>query len=120
MRSYALADRPSFLVDTLTVCNWEKNRTSPRYYLFPKIMEFLGYNPLQSDATTLGEKIKQCRIREGLSLRRLARELGIDPGTIANWERGRSNPKRAFMSWLDEMLNQEHLNEQGSRLLPGG
>jgi len=61
-------------VDTLTICNWENNLTNPRLYLLPKIYHFLGCNPSQSNATTLGEKIKEHRIQKGLSLRKLAKE----------------------------------------------
>ncbi|MBI1805107.1 MAG: helix-turn-helix transcriptional regulator [Ignavibacteriae bacterium] len=72
---------------TSTITNWEKNRTSPRLRLLPSVFGFLGYNPLQSNPNSLGEKIKQYRIQKGLSLRRLAKELGIDPGTLERWER---------------------------------
>ena len=73
-----------------SVTNWERNRTSPRLFLIPKIIKFLGYDPLQGDATNIGEKIKRYRIQKGLSLRKLAKELGIDPTTLARWERGES------------------------------
>jgi transcriptional regulator with XRE-family HTH domain len=78
---------------TSTVTNWEKNRKSPRLYLMPKIIEFLCHNPLQSNATTLGERIKQYRIQKGLILRRLAEELGVDPGTLTRWEREEVEPR---------------------------
>jgi transcriptional regulator with XRE-family HTH domain len=78
---------------TSTVTNWEKNRTSPRLYLLPHIIKFLGYDPLQSNPSTLGERIKQYRIQKGLSLKRLAKELGVDPGTLATWEKGNSEPR---------------------------
>jgi transcriptional regulator with XRE-family HTH domain len=85
-------------VDTLTICNWEKNRTNPRRYLLPKINHFLCYNPLRSHATSLGEKIKQCRIQKGLSFGRLAKELGVDPGTLSRREKGRSKPKNCIQA----------------------
>jgi len=91
-------------VDTLTICNWEKNRTSTRLYLLPKIIEFLGYNPLQSNAITLGEKIKQYRIQKGLSLRKLAKGLRIDPGTLAKWEKGMREPQRMLKERLNLFL----------------
>jgi transcriptional regulator with XRE-family HTH domain len=59
-----------------TVTNWEKGRTTPRLYLLPNGVEFLGYFPIESNATSLGEQIKAYRIREGLSLRRMAKILG--------------------------------------------
>ena len=72
---------------TSTVTNWKKNRTNTRLYLILKIIQFLGYNPLQGDASTLGEKIRRNRILRGLSLRKLAKEMGVDPGTLSNWEK---------------------------------
>ena len=78
---------------TSTVTNWEKNRTSPRLYLLPEIIKFLGYDPLQSNPSTLGERIKQYRIQKGVSLRKLAKELDVDPGSLATWENGNSEPR---------------------------
>jgi len=91
-------------VDTLTVCNWENNLTTPRLYLLPKICHFLGSNPLQVNPTTLGEKIKQYRIQKGLSLRKLAKELDIDPGTLARWEKYMREPKGKLRVRLDPFL----------------
>jgi len=88
-----------------TVTNWEKHRTSPRLYLVPKIIEFLGYDPLQSNATTLGEKIKQYRIQRGLSLRKLAKELGVDPGTLARREVGESELCGKLKKRINSFLN---------------
>ncbi len=48
-------------VTTSSVTNWEKNRTSPRLYLLSKIIEFLCCDPVQSGATSLGEKSRQYR-----------------------------------------------------------
>ena len=73
---------------TSTVTNWEKNRSYPRLYLLPKTIKFLGYHPLQSNTTTFGERTKQYRIQKGLSLRKLAKEIGVDPGTLARCEIG--------------------------------
>ena len=89
---------------TSTVTNWEENRTSPRLYLLPKIIEFLGYDPLQSNATTLGERIKQYRIQKGLSLRKLAKGLGIDPGTLARWEGGEVKPRGRMKERMTRFL----------------
>jgi len=73
-------------VTTSTITNWEKNRTSPRLYLMPKVFEFLGYFPFESNALSLRDQVKAYRIREGLSLRRMAKILGADPDTVARWE----------------------------------
>ena len=91
---------------TSSVTNWEKNRTSPRLYLLPKIVKFLGYDPLESNATTLGKTIKQYRMQKGLSLRKLARELGIDPGTLARWEKCESAPGAKLGERLNRILTE--------------
>jgi len=89
---------------TSSVTNWEKNRTTPRLYLLPRIIKFLGCDPLQSNATTLGQKIKQYRIQKGLSLSRLARHLGIDPGTLARWEKHESEPTGKLKERVNSLL----------------
>jgi transcriptional regulator with XRE-family HTH domain len=41
-----------------------------------------------------------------LSLRKLAKELDVDPGTLARWEKGQSYPKPAFKLRLEGTFNQ--------------
>ena len=82
-------------VTTSTVTNWEKNRGGTAIRFIPKIIEFLGYNPLIETAPTIGKQIMQYRRNQGLSIKKLARELGIDPTTLARWERGESIPSEA-------------------------
>lgn len=80
-------------VDTTTINNWEGNRCKPRLYLFPKIVEFLGYAPFPSkNEPTISEAIKAYRLMHGLSQKKLANVLRIDPTTLARWEKGKSTP----------------------------
>jgi len=88
---------------TSTVTNREKNRTNPRLRFPPGVFKFLGDDPLQTNATSLGEKIKQQRIQKGLSLRKLAKVLGIGPGTLARREKGKIRHIRHF-STLEKRL----------------
>jgi transcriptional regulator with XRE-family HTH domain len=99
-------------VDTLTICNWENNLTAPRLYLLPKIYHFLGYNPLLGDATNLGEKIKQFRTLEGLSLRKLAKEMGVDSGSLTRWERGDAKPRGKLLNRLCSFL--QRISQNGT------
>ena len=94
MKRYQMDVAKSLGVDTLTVSNWENNLTAFLLYLLPKIIHFLAYNPLQVNVTTPGEKIKPDRIQKGLSLRKLAEELGIDPTTLARWEKNERKPNK--------------------------
>ncbi len=89
---------------TSTATNWEKNRTTPRLHYLPKIYEFLGGNPLKGNATSLAESTKQYRFAHGLSLRKLAKLLMVDPGTVAKWEKGRSLPGGKAEQRLRDLL----------------
>jgi transcriptional regulator with XRE-family HTH domain len=76
-------------VDTMTICNWEKNQGAAQFRFIPRIISFLGYVPSVIMGNTSGEKIKRYRYVNGLSQRELARQIGIDPGTLSRVERGR-------------------------------
>jgi len=92
-------------VDAKTLHGWENNRHQPSAGAKTRIIAFLGYDPLQSNATTLGEKIKQYRIQRGLSLRKLAKELGVDPGTLARREVGESELCGKLKKRINSFLN---------------
>jgi transcriptional regulator with XRE-family HTH domain len=44
----------------------------------------------------MGERLVQCRTALGLSQKESARQLGVDAGTLARWERGEREPSGAF------------------------
>jgi len=98
-----------FGVTTSSVTNREKNRDIPALRFLPKIIAFLGYDPFPETASTLGQKIKQYRRKKGLSIKKLAREMGIDPTTLSRWERGRSNPNGEMKTRLQKILDHETL-----------
>jgi transcriptional regulator with XRE-family HTH domain len=92
-------------VDTMTVNNWERNRCRPRLYLFLKIIQFLGYTPFpNNEESTLGEAIKAYRLRHGLSQKKMARALGIDPTTLARWEKTKTTPSKKLGRRLSDLL----------------
>lgn len=68
--------------DEGSVWNWEANRTVPALRFLPRIVEFLGYVPFPLNGS-LPERLKVYRQALGLSQRRLAETLGVDPGTLA-------------------------------------
>jgi len=75
-------------VHKTTICNWETNHTSPQLRFIPRIIEFLGYMPDDTQAESLCQQIVAVRRRLGLSQRKLDRRLGADPGTLGQWGRG--------------------------------
>jgi site-specific DNA recombinase len=82
-------------VDKTSVFNWEANTSIPEIRYMPAIIRFLGYNPLPA-ANTLAEQLVRRRTSLGLSQKQAAREVGVDPGTLARWERGEREPTGVF------------------------
>jgi transcriptional regulator with XRE-family HTH domain len=65
--------------------NWETGRHGIQNWHYPKVIRFLGYNPLPA-ATTRGEAIRRERLSRGWSRRRLGRLASADEGTIRRIE----------------------------------
>ena len=91
-------------VDEMTICNWETNRTSPQLRFIPRIIAFLGYDPYDTPPQPLGKRIIATRRRLGLTQKRLAALLDIDPGTLGRWERGKSLPSSRLLRRLNGFL----------------
>lgn len=72
---------------------WELNKVRPGVRHTPTILQFLGYNPLWNEPTSLGEWLLLYRAERGWTQERLAAELEIDQGTLAKLEKNRSKRK---------------------------
>lgn len=79
---------------------WEQDRRTPKVGYYPRIFAFLGYDPFPSP-TTLGERLRARRRELGLSIRRAAKLVGVDEGTLLSWELGRREQGR-----IGEKVNQ--------------
>ena len=90
--------------DETSVWNWEKNRSSPALRFVPRIIEFLGYIPDDTKPENLGQRIVAFRRVRGLTQKELARRLGMDPSTIASWERGDHRPTKRLAQRLNQRL----------------
>jgi transcriptional regulator with XRE-family HTH domain len=86
-----------------SVFNWERNTSSPEIRYVPDIIKFLGYDPLPQ-ANTMAEKLIRQRTRLGLSQKESAEHLGVDPSTLAKWERGEREPTGRFLSYVERFL----------------
>ncbi len=83
--------------------NWETNKTEPVIRMFPRIIEFLGYYPF-SEPQMLGERILKYRRYNGISVKRLARKIGIDEGTLSRWEKGAIRPDNIIAQRLRKIM----------------
>jgi transcriptional regulator with XRE-family HTH domain len=86
-----------------TVWNWESNATSPTWRSWKPIMRFLGYSPMPQP-TGLAGRLLAYRKLEGLSQKVMASRLGIDPGTLGQWERGARQPKGRRLALIARTL----------------
>jgi len=90
-------------VHELTITNWEDNATVPEVRYIPAIIQFLGYNPLPA-AITLPERLASARRALGLSQRKMAARLGVDPATLMGWEAGRHQLTQRNLDLIGRIL----------------
>ena len=101
-------------VDSMSVVNWEKNRTKIGVRFVPAIIEWLGYDPLPR-ADGFGSWIAIERTRRGLARRALADVLGWDEATLGEYEGGRP-PDAGKLAQLREVLGKpSSRTQQGER-----
>jgi len=74
------------------IISWCHSRTKPPISFYPKIIDFLEYNPFQVDDKSIGGQIKKHRMEHGLSHRKLSKVTGFDPATLARWEDNITSP----------------------------
>ncbi len=91
-------------VEETSIYNWENNRSRPKVYLLPKVIEFLGYVPFELPKETIGDMIKSYRKEHGLSQRKLAKIWGVDQTTIRDWENGKHKPGKKIFERVTEVL----------------
>ncbi len=64
----------------------------PQWGFWPKVIAFLGYDPLCREPEGIAEQIGCLCRRRGLSKERLAKVLGVRFQMLAGWERGSLTP----------------------------
>ncbi len=89
-----------------TVTNWEVGRSAPALRYIPGIIRFLSYVPFDTtgDSSPLFRRLEHYRRVRGLSQKRLAGMLGVDPSTLAWWEKGRSQPQGELLNRITGLL----------------
>lgn len=92
-------------VSPFTIINWELGETRPRVDFGPRIIEFLGYDPLP-EPRTFGEEVWKLRWRSGVTQRELARRIGVNESTVRDWEKGEHQPCRRSRELLKELARQ--------------
>jgi transcriptional regulator with XRE-family HTH domain len=89
-------------VDTCTILNWEKNRCQPEIQHYPKIFNYLGYCFIQYPKTE-GERLRLFRTNRGLTIKELAKFIGVDPASIQAWEADKRVPSRKAREKMEKL-----------------
>jgi transcriptional regulator with XRE-family HTH domain len=92
-------------VSDVTVYLWEKNRVKPSLSKIPKIIEFLGQDPFEKTTENLGDRILEYRRVYGLTQKKLAELLGVDPTTLAGWESEKHVPTKYLLAKLTAIIS---------------
>jgi DNA-binding XRE family transcriptional regulator len=87
-----------------TVTYWERNRTVPLIRYMPNIIAFLGYNPIPIDTSTIGGRIYEFRILNGLTHKTMGKLVGVDASTIGSWEQHLNKPGKRVKTRLMQLL----------------
>jgi transcriptional regulator with XRE-family HTH domain len=87
-------------VTTDTITNWENSRSRPQVNSYPRIVQFLGYNPFKNDDNNIADRIKNYRFEHGLSLEAFGQIVGKDASTIVAWENGKVIPPKYYVGML--------------------
>lgn len=91
-------------VCTASIVGWENKSSTPEISLIPKIIKFLGYIPFNQDCKTIKDKLILYRKITGMNHRKLAALIGIDPSTIATWEKEEHKPTKRLLKKLNEFF----------------
>ena len=74
-----------------TVTIWEAGRTAPTLRWMPWIIDFLEYSPY-AQQESFEDWFETVRRSMGVSKAKVARAMGVDPGTLTGWLRGEGRP----------------------------
>lgn len=111
-------------VSMRTLSLWECDKLHPTWQYWPRIVEYLGFNPFvnpalggpsgnkrsdvacseQKPPDTYGRQIMRRRLEMWKSQKKLADELGVDVKTLSEWEMNRHSPSSANKKIIDQIL----------------
>ena len=89
-------------VSDITIYLWEKNKVRPSLAQIPKIIEFLGQDPYEKNVEKMGDNLREYRRVRGLTQKKLAAQIGVDPTTLAGWEKGEHRPTKRLLNQMKQ------------------
>jgi len=91
-----------------TYQSWEAGH-EPTVCFWPMIIAWLGYFP-GPEPITRAAKLIAYRRRSGLSQSVLAKQLGVDPGSLRRWERGCAIRKQSDQEAVATLLDASEID----------
>jgi transcriptional regulator with XRE-family HTH domain len=82
----------------------------------PGVLTLLGPDPFATHKA-LPERLRATRQLLGLTQAGLAEKLGVDRGTVGDWERGVRLPSEERLAAVEALLATEGLDETGASIL---
>lgn len=79
-------------IHQMTMINWLKGRAAPAIRHWPKVIQFLGYDP-RPRAVDLAGRLRSYRELRGWSLAEAGSRLGINETVLWRWESGHRKPQ---------------------------
>jgi len=89
-----------------TVANWELGTAKPHVRHWPAVIRFLGCDPSPAGDTP-GDRLRALRRKQGLTQREVAARLGLDEGTVAEFELGRRRVSRKVAQATGRLLHKD-------------
>jgi transcriptional regulator with XRE-family HTH domain len=89
--------------DETTVVNWENGHRAPRVNHLAGVVKFLGFDPFKR-GDTMAQRLVGRRKALGITQKDFARQIGVDPSTLARWERGEREPTGRFAASVESVL----------------
>lgn len=82
---------------------WESGQVPfPRH--IPAVIEYLGHDPWP-EPVDLAQRLRQARLRQGLTMAQAAARLSVNEGTVRWWEAGRRPRRRDLKLRLQGFIN---------------
>ena len=87
-----------------TVGRWERGQKRPAIQLMPGVLMLLGPDPSATQKSLPEERLLPARQLLGLYQAALAEKLGVDRGTVGDWERGVRLPSEERLAAVEALL----------------
>ena len=87
-----------------TVGRWEREQKRPAIKLMPGVLMLLGPRSFETPKSLPG-RLLSARELLGLSQAGLAEKLGVDRGTVGDWERGVRLPAEESIAAVEALLS---------------